>query len=142
MFTGSRLWRNIYANDLDDIPLGEYEIHIYDDKVHKAFVKWSEEDSDGAGILKEEQLVEAKITGNCFVCKRLQNQMRLWTQRLKIKCFHEEREQWRREKLLKMSIKTLMAIAVVGTQVPQKISYVEECTSRIGGMVIQNNLRV
>ena len=59
-----------------------------------------------------------------------------------LKCFHEEREQWRREKLLKMSIKTLMAIAVVGTQVPQKISYVEECTSRIGGMVIQNNLRV
>ena len=35
-----------------------------------------------------------------------------------------------------------MAIAVVGAQVPQKISYVEEGTSRIGGMVIQNNLRV
>lgn len=133
MFTGSRPWRNIFANDLDDIRFGEYEIHIYDDKVHKAFVKWSEEKSDGAGILKEEQLVEAKIT------ERLQNQMRLWTQRLKIKCFHEKREQWGREKLLKMSIKTLMAIAVVGTQVPQKLSYVEEGTSRIGGMVLQNN---
>ena len=84
MFTGSRPWRNIFANDLDDIRLGQYEIHIYDDKVHKAFVKWSEEDSDGAGILKEEQLVEAKITDDCFVCKRLQNQMQLWTQRLKV----------------------------------------------------------
>lgn len=141
MFMCSRPWRNIFAN-YQDIRFGEYEIHIYDDKVHKAFVKLSEEESDGAGILKKEQLVEAKITDNCFVCKRLQNQMRLWTQRLKIKCFHEEREQWGREKLLKMSIKSPMAIAVVGTQVPQKISYVEEGTSRIGGMVLQNNLQV
>ena len=41
-----------------------------------------------------------------------------------------DREQWRREKLTKMNVKTLMVIAVVGSQVPQKTSYVEKGTSR------------
>ena len=35
-----------------------------------------------------------------------------------------EREQWRREKLTKMNVKTIMTIAVVGSQVPQKTSVI------------------
>ena len=47
------------ANALDDIRLGEYEIHIIG-KTQKAFLKWSE-GSDGKGSLKEEPLVEARV---------------------------------------------------------------------------------
>lgn len=47
------------ANALDDIRLGEYEIHIFG-KTQKAFLKWSE-GSDGEGSLKEEPLVEARV---------------------------------------------------------------------------------
>ena len=41
---------------MDNIWLGEYEIHMYY-KVQKAFVKWSGERPDGAGVLKEEREV-------------------------------------------------------------------------------------
>ena len=111
------------ANDLDDIWLGEQEVHIYHNR-QKTFVKWRKEGLDGAGVLKKEELVEAKIRDSCAVCKRLQYQMHLWVQRLEIKCFHKEREHWGREKLTKMSVKTLMAIAIAGVQVPRKIMYV------------------
>lgn len=47
------------ANDLDDIRLGEYEIHIFG-KTQKAFLKWSE-GSNGEGSLKEEPQVEARV---------------------------------------------------------------------------------
>ena len=56
--------------------------------------------------------------------------MRLLTELIEIKCFHKEREQRGRDKLTKMSVKTLMAKPLVGIQVPQKITYVEEGTSQ------------
>ena len=45
---------------------------------------------------------------------------------MEIKCFHKERQQWRRDKITVTSIKTLMAIAWVGIQMPHKISCTEE----------------
>ena len=36
------------ANDIDDIRMGEYKLHIYD-KTRRAYVKWCEEGPDGAG---------------------------------------------------------------------------------------------
>lgn len=111
------------ANDLDDIRLEEYGIHIYD-KTQTLFLKWSE-GSDGAGRLKEESLLEAKIE-NWTVCKKLRHQVQLWTKRMEIKSFHKERD---RDRSTKISMKTLMAIALVVIQMPQKITYVEEGTS-------------
>lgn len=49
-----------------------------------------------------------------------------------MKCFHKEREDWGREKLTKMSLKTLMAIAIAVVQGPLKITYVKKDTSRRG----------
>ena len=37
------------ANDLDDIRMGEHEIHIYD-KTRRAYVKWHEEGLDGVRV--------------------------------------------------------------------------------------------
>ena len=114
------------ANDLDDIRLEEYGIHIYD-KTQTLFLKWSE-GSDGAGRLKEESLLETKIE-KWTVCKKLRHQVQLWTKCMEIKCFHKERERWGRDRSTKISIKTLMAIGLVGIQMPQKITYVEQGTS-------------
>ena len=48
-----------------------------------------------------------------------------------VKCFHKEREHWGWEKLNHMSsIITLKVIAVIGAQVPVKVTYTEESTSR------------
>ena len=52
-------------------------------------------------------------------------------QRFEVKCFHKEREHWGWEKLNHMSsIITLKVIAVIGAQVPVKVTYTEESTSR------------
>ena len=47
------------GNDLDDMQLEEYEVHIYD-KTEKAFVKWRE-GAEGAGELKKENQVDAYL---------------------------------------------------------------------------------
>ena len=60
------------ANDLDDMRLEEYEMHIYD-KTEKAFLKWRE-GADGAGELKKEHQVDVK-TEYSRVCKKVQDQM-------------------------------------------------------------------
>ena len=51
---------------------------------------------------------------------------------MEIKCFHKEWQQWGRDKITAMSIKTFMAIAWVGIQMPHKITYTEEETSPRG----------
>ena len=101
-------------------------MHIYN-KTEKAFVKWRE-GADRTGELKKKHQVDVK-TDNCRVCKKVQDQVRPWTRRIEVKCFHKEKEQWGRDKLTKSSIKTLMAIAWVEIQMPKKISYFEEQTS-------------
>ena len=58
------------ANDLDNMRLEEYEMHIYD-KTEKAFLKWRE-GADGAGKLKKEHQVDVK-TEYCRVCKKVQD---------------------------------------------------------------------
>ena len=47
------------GNDLDDMQLEEYEVHIYD-KTEKAFVTWRE-GAKGAGELKKENQVDAHL---------------------------------------------------------------------------------
>ena len=86
------IWREQYweANDVDDIRLGEYEMHVYD-REEKAFIKWRE-GRDEAGELERKYQTEAK-TNYCRVCKKLQDRVRPWTGRLEIKCFHKGREQ-------------------------------------------------
>ena len=64
--------------------------------------------------------------------KNLQHQVRLWTRKIEIKCFHKERQQWGRDRITEMSIKTLMAIAWVEIQMTHKITYTEEETSPRG----------
>ena len=64
------------GNDLDDIRMGE--IHIYDE-TRRAYVKWQEEGSDGVRVWKEDKGMEAKPWRTFAVCKRLQQQMGLWT---------------------------------------------------------------
>ena len=59
------------VNALDDIRMGDYEIHVYD-KTQKAYLKWREEGPDGTELLKEDQHVEAKLSDTCAVCKGLQ----------------------------------------------------------------------
>lgn len=44
--------------------------------MRKSYVKWREEEPDGEGVLKEDQLVEAKLSDNGAVCKSLQQQVR------------------------------------------------------------------
>ena len=61
--------------------------------------------------------------------------MGMWTQRFEVKCFHLKREQWGKDKLTEMSVKSLMALAVVEAQVPQKVTYSEEGTTRRAGGV-------
>ena len=121
------LYRKQYweANDLDDIRFEEYEMHIYDRK-EKAFLKWTE-GTDGAGKVEKEVQKDVK-TEYCRVCKNVQHQVQLWTREMEIKCFHNERQKWGRDKIAS-SIKTLMAIAWAGIQMPHKISYTEEETS-------------
>ena len=124
------LWEQYWeANDLDDIRLEVYEMHIYS-KTEKAFLKWRDE-ADGAGEVKKEHQIDLK-TEYCRVCKKVQDQMRPWTRRIEIRCFHKEREQCGRDMLTKSSIKTLMAIAWVEIQMPKKDIYVEEETSPRG----------
>ena len=57
-------------NDLDDMRLEEYEMHIYDKK-EKAFVKWRE-GTNGAGKMEKEheKVVETEY---CRVCKNVQH---------------------------------------------------------------------
>ena len=52
---------------MDNILIGEYEIHMYY-KVQKAFVKWSGERPDGAGVLKEEREVAGTENGRQVCC--------------------------------------------------------------------------
>ena len=85
--------------------------------MRKTYVKWREEGPDGEGVLKEDQLVEAKLSDNGAVCKSLQQQTRLLTERFEVKCFHKERERGRGELT---SVITVMVIAVVGAQLPRK----------------------
>ena len=56
------------ANNLDDIRLEEYEMHIYD-KTEKVFLKWRE-GADGAEELKKERQEDVK-TEYCRVCRTL-----------------------------------------------------------------------
>ena len=69
-------WKQYWeANDLDDIRLEEYEMHIYG-KTEKVFLKWGE-GADGAGEFKKERQENVK-TEYCRVCQTLQHQVRLW----------------------------------------------------------------
>ena len=117
------------ANSLDDMRFEEYEMHIYDKK-EKAFLK-CREGTDGAWKMSKEGQKDLK-TEYCRVCKNVQHQMQLWTSAIEIKCFHKEREELGRDKIRASSIKTLMAIAWVGIQMPHKILYTEEETSSRG----------
>ena len=54
------------ANDLDDVRLEEYEMHMYDKK-EKVFLKWRET-ADGAGELEKERQENVK-TELCRICK-------------------------------------------------------------------------
>ena len=72
----------------------------------KPFGKRTEEGPDGTGVLKEEQLVEARILDNCAVRKRFQHQMGLWLKRLEARYIRKEREHLGKEKVTKMSLKT------------------------------------
>ena len=71
-------------------------------------------------------------TEYCRVCRVVQHQVQLWTRQIEITCFHKEKEQWGRNKIITSSIKTLIAIAWAGIQMPHKISYTEEGTSPRG----------
>ena len=51
---------------------------------------------------------------------------------MEIEGFHKERQLWGRDKITATSIKTLMTIAWVGIQMPNKITYNEEETSPRG----------
>ena len=62
------------ANDLDDIRLEEYEMHI-NGKTEKVFLKWRE-GAEGAGELKKERQKDVKME-YCRVCQTLQHQVRL-----------------------------------------------------------------
>lgn len=44
--------------------------------MRKSYVKWREEEPDGEGVLKEDQLVEAKLSDNGAMRKSLQQQVR------------------------------------------------------------------
>ena len=68
----------------------------------------------------------------CRVCRVVPHQVQLWTRQIEITCFHKEKEQWGRNKIITSSIKTLIAIAWAGIQMPHKISYTEEGTSPRG----------
>ena len=120
-------WKQYWeVNDLDNIRLEEYDMQIYDRR-EKVFLKWRET-TDGAGELEKQCQEDVKIE-YCRVCKNLQYQVRLWTRQMEIKYFHKERQQWGRDKVTATSIKTLMAIVLVGIEMSHKISYIEEETS-------------
>ena len=55
------------VNDLDDIRIGEHEIHI-DDKKQMANVKWQEEGLDGVGAWKKDKGIEAN-RGELVLCQ-------------------------------------------------------------------------
>ena len=119
------------TNNLDDIRMGEHEILIYNKK-QRAYVKWKEEGLDGVRVWKKGKGMEAKPWRTSAVCKSLQQQTGVWMQRFKVKCFRLKREQWGKNKLTRMSTKTLTAIVVVEAQVPHKVTYVEKSTTRRG----------
>ena len=48
---------------------------------------------DGAGFLKKDMDIEAKLSDPYTVCKILQQKTCRWTVTFEIKCFHKEREQ-------------------------------------------------
>ena len=75
--------------------------------------------ADGAGKMEKEGKKDVK-TENCRVCKIVQHQVQLWTREIEIKCSHKEREQWGRNKITALSIKTLMTIAWAGVQMSQR----------------------
>ena len=116
--------------------LEEYEINIYD-KTEKVFLKWRE-GVDGARELKKERQENTK-TEYCRVCKNLQHKVRLWTRQIEIKCFHKEKQQWGRDRITAMSIKTLIGIAWV--QMPHKITYTEKETSPQGAAGLTGDIR-
>ena len=90
------------ANDLDDIMFEEFDMHIYD-RMEKVFLKWRE-GTDGAGEIEKERQEDVKME-YCRVCKNVQHQVWLWTRQMEIKCFHKERQQWRRDEITAISIK-------------------------------------
>ena len=97
-------------------------------------MKWRRDGPDGTKVLKEDRYWKGKVGGTCAVCKMIEQQMCLQMQRFEVKCFHKEREHWGSDKLTYMgSTITLKAIAVVGAQVPMKVTYTEESTSRRRG---------
>ena len=55
-------------------------------------MRWYEEGPDGVEVWKEDKGMEAKLWRACAVCKSLQQQTCLWTQRFEVKCFHKKRE--------------------------------------------------
>ena len=73
-------------------------------------------------VWKEDKVMEAKLWRTSAVCKSLQQQMGLQIQRFELKCFCLKREQWGKDKLTRMSIKTLMKMAMVEAQVPHKVT--------------------
>ena len=114
--------------------MGEHVIRIID-KTERAYTKWQEEGPEGVRVWGENKGIEAKPWRTCALCKKLQEQMGMWTQRFEVKCFRLKREQWGKDKLTEMSVKSLMALAVVEAQVPQKVTYSEEGTTRRGPAV-------
>ena len=89
----------------------------------------------GPRFLKEDRYSEAKLGSTCAECKIIQQQMCLQMHRFEVKYFHKKREHWGRDKLNYMSsIITLMAIVVAGAQVALKVTYMEESTSKRGGV--------
>ena len=86
--------------------------------------------SKWAGELKKECQAETKADF-CRGCKNLQHQVQLWAKQIEVKCV-KDREQWGRDRITKMSIKTVMAIAWLEIQMPRKITYIEEETSPRG----------
>ena len=78
------------TNVLDDKRVGECKVDI-NNKMQRTYVKWHDESLQGAGVLKEDRYMEAKLEGTCAVCKILQQQMCLWTQGFGMTCFHKER---------------------------------------------------
>ena len=99
------------ASDIDDIQMEEHVIHVYN-KTEKACIKWQEGGVEGARVWKEEKGMDVKPWRLCALCKELQRQVRMWTQRFEVKYFHLKREQWGKAKVTEGSVKSMMALAM------------------------------
>ena len=77
--------RHEEANNIDDVRLGEYYIHVYGKK-KKENIELCKERPDGAGSFDNEE-GEEQLAKPCNLCKTLQNTLTPCTTEMEIKCF-------------------------------------------------------